>query len=114
MAVKRVRELQARVGWCQLSDAIPGRLPVVADAEAELGRVDVLKAFDVASASFGEALHGLPDAAGDALNETGHVRQVRPGPFDLYYSGLFTLIRLAMSKIPGSLDADFAAERNER
>ena len=61
--MKRVRELQARVGWCQLSDAIPGRSPVgfaaiahaqdadglavvveadavVADGEAELGRVD--------------------------------------------------------------------------
>jgi hypothetical protein len=36
--------------------------PVVADTEAKLGRVDALKALDVADADFGEGLDGLFDA----------------------------------------------------
>lgn len=52
--------------------------PVVADAEAKFGRVDALKALDVASAGFGEALDGLFDAVGHALIESGQVSG-RPG-----------------------------------
>jgi hypothetical protein len=36
--------------------------PVVADTEAKLGRVDALKALDVADADFGEGLDGPFDA----------------------------------------------------
>jgi len=44
--------------------------PIVAHAEAVLGRVDALEPFDVARAGIGEALDSLPDPAGDPL-ETG-------------------------------------------
>lgn len=59
---------------------------VVADAEVELGRVNALELFHVASAGFGEALDGVFDAAGDALIDSGHAGQGRFGPCDLHYS----------------------------
>lgn len=59
---------------------------VVADSQAELGRVDILEELYVAGAGFGEALDGLLNAAGDAFVEIGHVSQGRLGPFDLHYS----------------------------
>ena len=40
---------------------------IVADAETEFGRVDPLKPFHIAGASFGEAFDGLLNAAGDTL-----------------------------------------------
>ena len=44
---------------------------VVANAETELGRVDILETFYVAGADVGEALDGLLDAAGNAFVEIG-------------------------------------------
>ena len=81
-----------RIGFSSVADAEDGyglavfveADAVVADAKAELGRVDALQALHIADAGFGEALDRLLDAAGDALIETGHVGQSRTGPCDLH------------------------------
>src|ERR1035438_1988934 len=57
--------------------------PVVADAEAILGRIDTLEPFHVAHAGIGQAFDRLLVPAGNALIECGHVLQCRPGPLDL-------------------------------
>jgi hypothetical protein len=56
---------------------------VVARAEAELGRVDPAKLFDVTEGGVGEALDGAFDTVGDASIEPGHIQQRGPGPLDL-------------------------------
>src|ERR1035438_1789874 len=50
--------------------------PVVADAEAILGRIDTLEPFHVARAGIDEAFDRLLDPAGNALIECGHVLQI--------------------------------------
>jgi hypothetical protein len=57
---------------------------IVADAEAELRRIDVLQTFDVAGTAFSETFNRLLDPARNALFEASHVIDGCLGPCNLH------------------------------
>jgi integrase/recombinase XerD len=89
---------------------------MIADAEAELGRIDVLQSFDAAGTRCGRPVNGREDIHGDVLGNGADIRYIQAilGHTDLKTTQLYTHVAIRKLKAIHSATHPAKLEREKK